>query len=103
MGSEMCIRDSLWPLVTVGVDLVDRGTHDATLALDGATRALLRHFLSNALLVHTAVQHRPGDLTRVLALVEQRLWLRALEAEHLLLLAIVSAHGVRLPPSPRAQ
>ena len=85
LGNVLLTRSltNFWLLVAARVDQVNRGTNDTTLALDGATRALLGNFFRHTLLVHTAVQNRPGKLTWVLALVEQRFRLRALEAENL--------------------
>ena len=70
-------------LVAAGVDLLERGTNDTTLVLDSLARALLGNLLGDALLVESAVDDSPGDLTGVLALQEKRLVLRADKAEDL--------------------
>lgn len=59
------------------------GTDNATLVLDGLTRPLLGNLLRDTLLVHATVRYRPGDLTGVLALQEERLILGGGEAEDL--------------------
>ena len=70
-------------LVALRDDRGEIGADDAALVLHGAARALLRDLLRDALLVHAAVDLRPGDLARVLALEEQRLGLGAVKAEDL--------------------
>ena len=51
--------------------------------LHGPAGALLGNLLRDALLVHATVNLRPGDLTGVLALEEERLILRGGKAEDL--------------------
>lgn len=58
-------------------------TDDTTLVLHGPARTLLGNLLRDTLLVHATVHLRPGDLTRVLALQEERLVLGGGEAEDL--------------------
>lgn len=70
-------------LVSASVDLLERGTDDTALVLDGLARALLGHLLGDTLLVKSAVGDSPGDLTGVLALQEERLVLGADKAEDL--------------------
>lgn len=71
-------------LVSAGVDLVERSTDDTTLVLDGLARTLLGNLLGDTLLVKTAVDNSPGNLTGVLALQEEGLVLGAHKAEDLL-------------------
>lgn len=71
-------------LVAAGVDLLERGTDDTTLVLDGLARALLGDLLGDTLLVESSVNDSPGDLTGVLALQEERLVLGADKAEDLI-------------------
>jgi len=56
-------------------------TDDATLVLHRLPRAFLGDFLRDTLFVHATVQHRPGDLTRVLSLQEKGFIFRLGEAE----------------------
>jgi len=44
---------------------------------------IMSSYLGDTLLVHASVQHRPGNLSRVLALQEKRFTLAILEAEDL--------------------
>lgn len=70
-------------LRALGKDGSEVGTDDAALGLDGLARALLGDLLSHALLVHPAVDLRPCDLARVLALQEEGLGLVVEEPEDL--------------------
>lgn len=56
------------------------GTNDASLDLDGLLAALLSNLLGDALAVSAAVDLGPCDLSGVLALEEQRLFLGGDEA-----------------------
>lgn len=84
-----CGSTDLRLLVLACVDLLQAGTNNATLVLDGLPRALLGDLLSDTLLVHPSEEDGPGDLSRVLALVEERLGLAAVEAESLAVAADV--------------
>lgn len=90
-------------LVSASVDLLERSTNDTTLVLDSLARALLGNFLGDTLLVESAVDDSPGNLTGVLALQEQRLVLGADKAEDLVVttdvettLTTVAGQGVRM-------
>lgn len=71
-------------LVSLGQDGRQVGTDDTTLSLDVLARTLLGDLLGDSLLVDTTVDGGPRDLTRVLALEEERLLLRGDEAVDML-------------------
>jgi len=58
-------------LVSLGQDGRQVGTDDTTLSLDVLARTLLGDLLGDSLLVDSAVDGGPRDLTRVLALEEE--------------------------------
>lgn len=58
-------------LVPLGGDRGQVGSSDGTGVLDGLPRPLLGDLLGDTLLVVSAVELGPGDLTRVLALKEE--------------------------------
>lgn len=82
-------------LVSASVDLLERSTNDTTLVLYRLARALLGHLLGDTLLVESAVYDSPGDLTRVLALQEERLVLGAHKAEDLRQMERLGSQGAR--------
>lgn len=63
-------------------DVLHLHVADGALVLDVAAGTALGRLLVQALLVLAAVQHSPGNLARVLALLEERLALAVQEDEH---------------------
>ena len=73
LGQSLGSRRStdLGLLVSSSVDLVQGRADNSALVLDRLPGSLLGDFLGDALLVHATEEDRPGDLARVLALVEE--------------------------------
>ena len=62
-------------------DISKRETSNTTLCLHSLSRALLCDLLGNTLSVDSSIDLSPCDLSRVLPLQEERLFLAAVEAE----------------------
>lgn len=75
LGESLGLSSSshLWLLVSSGSNSIKGGTNNGTLVLDGPARALLGSLLSDTLLVHSAAEEGPCDLSWVLSLQKEGL------------------------------